>query len=129
MIFGIGTDIVSVARIETALTKHGERFMDRVLSAEEVKAMPETLDLARGLGRFLAKRWAAKEAFAKALGTGIGDTLSFQDITISHDEKGKPIVVASEALKVQLASRNITRMHVSISDETEFAIAYVVLEH
>jgi holo-[acyl-carrier protein] synthase len=129
MIFGIGTDIVSVARIENALTKHGERFMDRVLSAEEVKAMPETLDLARGLGRFLAKRWAAKEAFAKALGTGIGDTLSFQDITISHDEKGKPIVVASEALKVQLASRNVTRMHVTISDETEFAIAYVVLEH
>jgi holo-[acyl-carrier protein] synthase len=129
MIFGIGTDIVSVARIENALTKHGERFMDRVLSAEEVKAMPETLDLARGLGRFLAKRWAAKEAFAKALGTGIGDTLSFQDITISHDEKGKPIVVASEALKVQLATRNITRMHLSISDEAEFAIAYVVLEH
>jgi holo-[acyl-carrier protein] synthase len=128
MIYGVGTDIVSVKRMEEALTRHGERFLARVLSDQERGEMPEGLDLARGLARFLAKRWAAKEAFGKAFGTGIGATVSFHDVTISHDEKGKPLIVISEALQAAMLAAGAGGAHISISDEVEYAVAFVVID-
>jgi len=78
--------------------------------------------------RFLAKRFAAKEAFSKALGTGLRAPATLQNIAVSHDELGKPILVLAPALQAFLASKNISKTHISISDEKNLAAAFVVLE-
>jgi holo-[acyl-carrier protein] synthase len=124
MIFGIGTDIVSVKRIEDALYRFGDRFLHRVLCESEVAEYAQTTQPAR----FLAKRFAAKEAFSKAFGTGIGAEVNWHDVTISHDAHGKPIFVMSPALTERMAAKAITSSHVSISDESEYAVAFVVME-
>ena len=77
---------------------------------------------------YCAKRFAAKEAFAKALGTGIGRVVSFQDLTIRNNENGKPHFVPSEKLRQYLVEKNIKQAHLSISDESQNVIAFVVLE-
>lgn len=121
MIAGIGTDIVSTPRIAAALERHGERFLWRVLSPQELHEVPD------GLARtaWVARRWAAKEAVAKALGTGIGRQCRFQDIRIAHDALGAPSVVLSGAA-AKTAGRG--HWHLSISDEQEMAVAFVVWE-
>ena len=78
--------------------------------------------------RFLAKRFAAKEAFSKALGTGLRDPATFQNIAVAHDDLGKPMLVLASELQDFLQSRQITKMHISISDERNLATAFVVLE-
>jgi holo-[acyl-carrier protein] synthase len=78
--------------------------------------------------RFLAKRFAAKEAFSKALGTGLRHPATFQNIAVSHDELGKPMLVLASELQDFLQSKHITQMHISISDERNLAAAFVVLE-
>ena len=77
---------------------------------------------------YCAKRFAAKEAFAKALGTGIGKTVSFQDLTVRNNEDGKPHFIPSEKLRQYLVEKNIKQAHLSISDESQSAIAFVILE-
>ena len=77
---------------------------------------------------YCAKRFAAKEAFAKALGTGIGRVVSFQDLTVRNNENGKPHFIPSEKLRQLLVEKNIKQAHLSISDESQNAIAFVVLE-
>ena len=124
MIFGIGTDIVTVKRIEDALFRHGDRFLHRILSELEVAEYANTSAPAR----FLAKRFAVKEAFAKAFGTGIGESVGWHDVRVTHDQHGKPSVAVSEALQTRLSAAGICRSHVSISDEQDHAIAFVVLE-
>lgn len=124
MIFGIGTDIVTVKRIEDALFRHGDRFLHRILSEPEVAEYANTSAPAR----FLAKRFAVKEAFAKAFGTGIGESVGWHDVRITHDERGKPSVATSETLQSRLSAAGVCRSHVSISDEQDHAIAFVVLE-
>ncbi len=124
MIFGIGTDIVTVKRIEDALFRHGDRFLHRILSEPEVAEYANTSAPAR----FLAKRFAVKEAFAKAFGTGIGESVGWHDVRITHDERGKPSVATSETLQTRLSAAGVCRSHVSISDEQDHAIAFVVLE-
>lgn len=124
MIFGIGTDIVTVKRIEDALFRHGDRFLHRILSELEVAEYANTSAPAR----FLAKRFAVKEAFAKAFGTGIGESVGWHDVRVTHDARGKPSVAVSEALQTRLDAAGICRSHVSISDEQDHAIAFVVLE-
>lgn len=124
MIFGIGTDIVTVKRIEDALFRHGDRFLHRILSELEVAEYANTSAPAR----FLAKRFAVKEAFAKAFGTGIGESVGWHDVRVTHDARGKPSVAVSEALQIRLDAAGICRSHVSISDEQDHAIAFVVLE-
>lgn len=124
MIFGIGTDIVSVKRIEDSLSKFGERFVHRVLNEEEVVEYGKSTYPAR----FLAKRFAVKEAFSKAFGTGIGTDVGWHDVAVDHDERGKPLLKTSLPLGSKLAVHNISAMHVSISDEPEHAIAFVILE-
>jgi holo-[acyl-carrier protein] synthase len=132
MIYGIGTDIVDVKRIDEVISRQGERFIERVLSpaecAEAAQVKSQTLDGARSFTRFVAKRWAAKEAFAKAFGLGIGEVVSFQDITISHDEHGKPLLLLSESLQAAMTAAGAGQSHLTISDEAEYAVAFVVIE-
>ena len=124
MIFGIGTDIVEVSRIEASIAQFGDDFAQRILAESELPSYQVSLIKPR----FLAKRFAAKEAFSKALGTGLRAPATFQNIAVSHDELGKPILVLAAELQDFLAAKNITQMHISISDEKNLAAAFVVLE-
>jgi holo-[acyl-carrier protein] synthase len=124
MIFGIGTDIVEYARIEKMFARYGARFAARILSADELAEF-STANLP---ARFLAKRFAAKEAFAKAVGTGLRHPVSLSRICIRHDELGKPVFEFDAILSTYLAEKSIGRQHLSISDEREMIVAFVVLE-
>ncbi|MCX7189361.1 MAG: hypothetical protein RLZZ541_618 [Pseudomonadota bacterium] len=124
MIFGIGTDIVEVARIEASIAQFGDEFAKRILADDEFSMYLQSKIKAR----FLAKRFAAKEAFSKALGTGLRDPATFQNIAVAHDDLGKPMLVLASELQDFLQSRQITKMHISISDERNLATAFVVLE-
>ena len=124
MIYGIGTDIVSIKRIEDALFRFGDRFLHRILNETEVAEYAQSAQPAR----FLAKRFAAKEAFSKAFGTGIGGEIAWHDVAVGHDQRGKPVINSSAPLVARLASCDIKSSHISISDESEHAIAFVILE-
>lgn len=124
MIFGVGTDIVAVKRLATALERHRESFLDRVLSADERAEMPEAEAMKP---RFLARRWAAKEAFAKAFRTGVRGEVALSAISIRHDENGAPFLAFSEALTKKM-DRCRLRAHLSISDEHDYAVAFVMIE-
>lgn len=120
-IIGIGTDIVSIRRIEKVLARHAD-FAHRVLTPVELERFAEHPKPAA----FLAKRWAAKEAAAKALGTGIGK-VSFQHILVTNRDSGQPQLAFSAAAAEQAARLGAHHVHLSISDEQDYAIAYVVL--
>jgi len=124
MIIGIGTDIVKVERIEAAIARHGIAFAERILSAQELAEYIAHLYPAR----FLTKRFAAKEAFAKATGQGLRDPVSLRRITVSHDSFGKPALVFDADLKLFLQKLGVISHHLSISDERDTAVAFVVLE-
>lgn len=123
MIFGIGTDIVSVARMEVAIQRHGERFASRILAAQE---MEEYQRHARP-AQFLAKRFAAKEAAAKAFGTGFRDGLAMHDFIVAHDELGKPLLQFSGHAAQFCQEQGVGESFLSISDEKEHAVAFVTL--
>lgn len=123
-ICGIGTDIVEIARIEQILNRHGERFAARLLHPDEMAAWhcsvaPATL---------LAKRFAAKEALSKALGTGLRGIVSLHNIGVCHDQLGRPEFFFAPPLAAELASRGIQRLHLSLSDERAYVLAFVVIE-
>ncbi|MBS1157904.1 MAG: Holo-acyl carrier protein synthase:phosphopantetheine-protein transferase [Proteobacteria bacterium] len=124
MIHGIGTDIAAVARLRGMWERHGEKALEKLLAPEEFADFAKAADK----GRFLAKRFAAKEAFGKALGTGISPPAVLPAIAVGHDELGKPQLLFSGPLAELIASRHL-RAHLSISDEADYAIAYVILEH
>jgi holo-[acyl-carrier protein] synthase len=124
MIYGIGTDLVEVARIQDSLDRFGDHFALRVLSEREM----QEFHLSNTKARFLAKRFAAKEAFAKALGTGIRKPATFENIGIGHDDLGKPVFDLAPELQACLEIKSIQFAHLSISDEKAFATAFVVLE-
>jgi holo-[acyl-carrier protein] synthase len=124
MIYGVGTDIVNIDRVKKILSKNRDGFVKRVLSEHEQALFANKADSAA----YCAKRFAAKEAFAKALGTGIGRVVSFQDLTVRNNENGKPHFIPSEKLRQFLVEKKIKRAHLSISDESQNAIAFVVLE-
>jgi holo-[acyl-carrier protein] synthase len=124
MIFGIGTDIVEVSRIAESIKAFGDSFAERVLATSELEGYQESQIKAR----FLAKRFAAKEAFSKALGTGLRAPATFQNIAISHDDLGKPILVLAPDLLAFMQEKNIQHTHISISDEKNLATAFVILE-
>jgi holo-[acyl-carrier protein] synthase len=123
MIYGIGTDIVAIKRLQDMWARHGERALDKLL------AEPERADFAKAVdkGRFLAKRFAAKEALSKALGTGIRPPATMPSIAVSHDELGKPILICCGQLAEMLEKMGLVA-HLSLSDEADYAIAYVILE-
>ncbi|WP_303784950.1 holo-ACP synthase [Azovibrio restrictus] len=123
MIHGIGTDIVAVSRLARLLERHGSRGVGKILAPHEQDELAKT----RNPARFLARRWAAKEAFGKALGTGIRPPALLTAIGVGHDELGKPCFILAPDLQAVLESRQLIP-HLSISDEAEYAVAYVILE-
>lgn len=124
MIFGIGTDIVRVARMQRDLDRYGERFAERILSVTE---LAEFRDNARP-AHFLARRFAAKEAAAKAMGTGFRDGITLRQIAVLHNEHGRPALEFTGAAADFLRAQDITASHLSISDEEDHAVAFVALE-
>ena len=124
MIYGVGTDIVNIDRIQKIILKNKEGFIKRVLTDHEQALFANKADSAA----FCAKRFAAKEAFSKALGTGIGRVVSFQDLTVRNNDNGKPHFIPSEKLRLYLLERGVKQAHLSISDENQYAVAFVVLE-
>ena len=126
MIVGIGTDIVSIERIQGVLDRHGERFVNRVLTPDERPRFERTHEKLKA--NHLAKRWAAKEAFSKAIGTGIHAPFTWQSISVGRDPKGKPLVIPSPAMQRHLDSMGVTGAHISLTDDAGIAVAFVVLE-
>ena len=124
MIVGIGTDVCSIDRIAKSLERFGERFVKRILTPEERPRFERTKDKAG----HLAKRFAAKEAFAKAIGTGIHAPFTWQSITVTRSPKGKPGIKASPAMEKHLKKLGVTEAHISLTDDSGVAVAFVVLE-
>ncbi|MBS3934890.1 MAG: holo-ACP synthase [Sulfuritalea sp.] len=123
MIHGIGTDLVVIQRMHEFWQRHGERALDKLLAPEEREACRASGDP----GRFLAKRFAAKEALGKALGTGIRAPVLLPAIAVTHDALGKPAFGFGPELAGWIAERGLT-CHLSLSDEKEHALAFVVVE-
>lgn len=125
MILGIGTDIVEIERIKASLMRTGERFIQRILTPSEQEKYyslsNETIAVA-----YLAKRFAAKEAAVKALGTGIGQGISFQHFCVRNTESGQPVLDVDKGIHPLLNDHS--RWHLSITDERHYAQAFVVLE-
>jgi holo-[acyl-carrier protein] synthase len=123
MIFGIGTDIVRVARMQQSLDKHGERFARRILTDHELIGYQQ----ANKPANYLAKRFAAKEATAKAMGTGFRNGLSLKHINVGHDEQGKPLLDFNGKAAEFMDEEGINEAHISLADEQEYAVAFVTL--
>ncbi len=123
MIYGIGTDIVSIERMRNNLERFGDRFAERVLTDEELKEFKAVNNHAH----FLAKRFAAKEAVAKAMGTGFINGLSLRHIGIDHDILGKPVLKFSGRAEEFVYREKIISSHISLADEIDYAVAFVTL--
>jgi holo-[acyl-carrier protein] synthase len=123
-ILGIGTDIVEIERITSIWQKYGLRFAKHILAVDEL----QELEKSKYPARFLAKRFAAKEAVAKALGTGFCNNVYFTQIRVIKDSLGKPEVVFLLNTKQYIDSLGKVTCHLSISDEIHYAIAFVILQ-
>lgn len=124
MILGIGSDLVDIRRIEQALARFGHRFAQKVLVEHEYQRFCAHVKPAH----YLAKRFAAKEAFSKAMGTGIHFPVNWHNVSVANERSGKPYLKFSEPLAALLDRRGVKRVHLSLSDEVEMACAFVVLE-
>lgn len=124
-IFGIGTDLVAIKRIKRIWEHFGQAFARRILTPHELSEFEKTsLPVS-----FLAKRYAAKEAVAKAIGTGFRpETFWLTDIGVANDSMGKPHLEFSERMHALLKTHAITQCHLSLSDEKDYALAFVVFE-
>lgn len=123
-IVGIGTDIVEIARIEAVITRSGDRLARRVLSEHEWNIW----ETHQQPVRFLAKRFAVKEAASKALGTGIRNGLAFEQFEVYNDELGKPKLRLWGAAAELAAQLGVAHMHVTLADERHYACATVIME-
>ena len=128
MIYGIGTDIVQISRMQEAIARNGERFAERILGPEELAIYRERKALveARGL-RYLATRFAAKEAFSKAVGMGMRDPMNWHAIQTLNNDQGQPVVQANGNMLQWMQERSL-KASISVSDETDYAIAFVIIE-
>ena len=124
MILGVGTDVVEIARVAAALDRWGERFVERILTPEERLRYAHT----RQKASHLAKRFAAKEAFSKAIGTGIRAPFRWHAVAVGRDGRGKPGLVPSADMARHLAALGVTASHLSLTDDAGVAMAFVVLE-
>ena len=129
MIYGIGTDICDIRRIRASLEKHGDRFAQKVLSDHEMQTYrarsarwPE-----RGV-RYVATRFSAKEAFSKAIGLGMRMPMTWRLCEVSKLPSGQPVIVLHGALKEWFEAKGL-QAHVSVSDESDYATSFVVVEH
>ena len=128
MIYGIGNDICDVRRIRASLERHGERFAARILSDTELATWrsrsarwPE-----RGV-RFVATRFSAKEAFSKAIGLGMVMPMTWRNCEVTNLPSGQPTIVLHGALKEWFEARSLS-VHLSLSDETDYAASFCVVE-
>ncbi len=124
MIYGIGIDVVEPHRVARLFEKYGERFAHRVLTPDE----RPRFERSKQKVLFLANRFAAKEAFSKAMGTGFRYPVTLQNISVVQNRLGKPDLAFSEALGVVVREAGINGTHLTISDESSLACACVVLE-
>jgi len=123
MIYGVGTDMVSIARIEKALERGGDRFAHRILTPGEREAFAAASQPAR----LLAKRFAAKEAFGKAFGTGVAMPATLHSIEVQRDPRGKPHFAYHGALATVMAEEGLSA-HLSLTDELDYVVAFAVIE-
>jgi holo-[acyl-carrier protein] synthase len=124
MIVGIGTDVCSIERIRKSLDRFGERLVNRILTPAERPRFARTRDKAG----HLAKRFAAKEAFSKAIGTGIHAPFTWHSITVTRNPKGRPGIEPNAAMAKHLEKLGVTGAHISLTDDGDVAMAFVVLE-
>lgn len=124
MIVGLGTDIVEIVRIKETYDRLGDKFASRILTSDE---MLEFSSSQRKIS-FLAKRFCIKEAAAKALGTGIGRGVSWHHLWLEHNEQGAPKLLLKEGALERLQLLGGEFVHVSVSDERDYATATVILE-
>lgn len=124
MIVGTGIDVIEVDRMRTMLQKHGARFVDRVFTTDEQALAPTAADPTP----FYAGRWAAKEAVAKALGTGIGEKCAWKDIRVLRGPAGEPQLSLHGDAAQTAAARGIAQVHISISHDRGLACALAVAE-
>ncbi len=128
MIFGIGTDICDIRRIEGTLERRGLRFAERVLGPAELQIFHDrrTHSPARGV-RFLATRFSAKEAFSKAIGLGIRTPMSWRSCEVVNQAGGKPVLRLSGELAAWFDARGL-QGHVTLSDESDYAVSFVIVQ-
>jgi len=128
MIYGIGTDIIQIARLQAALTRSGERFAAKILGPQEYEIfrMRRATVEARGL-RYLATRFAAKEAFSKAIGLGMCMPMTWRTAEILNAPSGQPMLVASGAL-LEFMQQHRLSAQISVSDETDYAVGFAIVE-
>ena len=124
MIFGVGTDVVELARIQSAYERFGERFVERILMQQEI----ELFRRSRQPVRFLAMRFAGKEATVKAMGTGFAHGMWVRDVGITANDWGRPLVIWSERGRRVCESLGIGAGHVSLTDDAGLVIAFAVVE-
>jgi holo-[acyl-carrier protein] synthase len=125
MIVGIGIDLIEIQRIRDVHARHQERFIDRILTAAEKEYVLKHADP----GARLAGRWAAKEAALKALGTGLAEGLSWREIEIFPDLRGKPALFLHGKALQRAKELEAAVFHVTITHSNELAMAQVILEH
>ena len=123
MIVGVGVDIVEISRLERLLMRHGERAARHLLAPSEWADWE-----ARPSARLLAKRFAAKEALAKALGCGLRHPVTLRNIAVSHNVSGQPHFHYAEMMATWLTQRGIKHCHLSLTDETQICCAFVIAE-
>jgi len=123
-LLGTGIDIVEIDRIDASLKKLGEAFVQRILTEDEQARFRAS----RSPQRFLAKRFAAKEAFGKALGTGIAQGVSWKDIEICNGPSGQPGFILTGKTRKIAEQMGAGPLHLSISDERHYAVAQVIIE-
>ncbi len=128
MIYGIGTDICDIRRIRASLEKHGERFAQKVLSDNEMQIYRARSERwpERGV-RYVATRFSAKEAFSKAIGLGMRMPMTWRLCEVSKLPSGQPTIVLHSVLKAWFETKGLTA-HVSVSDESDYATSYVIVE-
>lgn len=128
MIYGIGTDICDIRRIRASLEKHGERFAQKVLSDNELNTYRSRSERwpERGV-RYVATRFSAKEAFSKAIGMGMRMPMTWRLCEVAKLPSGQPTLVLHGVLKEWFEAKGLSA-HVSVSDESDYATSYVVVE-
>ncbi len=128
MIYGIGTDICDIRRIRASLEKHGERFAQKVLSDNELQTYRARSERwpERGV-RYVATRFSAKEAFSKAIGLGMRMPMTWRLCEVDKRPSGQPVIVLHGVLKEWFEAKGLSA-HVSVSDESDYATSYCVVE-
>ncbi|HEU4622030.1 MAG TPA: holo-ACP synthase [Burkholderiaceae bacterium] len=129
MIVGIGTDIIEIGRIAAACERHGDRFAERILGPQELRKyhVRRGRSEARGIA-FLATRFAAKEAFSKAIGLGLRSPMRWRAIEMLNEPSGRPMLIPHGELASWMAARGWSAQ-VSVSDERLFAVAFVLVSN